>query len=411
MRIGVYTVLCLLIAVTVSGCLQTREVEEKKDEVKIGALLPLSGDDSPFAAQMIDSIELAIKEVNENGGVLGSELKLVVEDTNTSEVQAMKSANNLVKRERIPVVIGTLSSATAMATVSITADNEVVQISPANTCKYLTTYPEHDFYFRTVPSDVFQGMAMSRLAFEEGYMTAATLVVNNPYGIGLEEVFRDKFETGGGSVIKSVRYDPEGTIFDREVDRIVSGNPDLVVLAAQPQTGTIILRTAYEKGYLKDIDWLLSEGCCFEEFAEIAGRDDSGRYIVAGIKGTTLYPKGPGYETFEQKYTEEYGIGPGTYCSNSYDAAAVVALAVERAGEAKGRAIRDNLRDVANPPGVIVTDIAEGLRLIRQGQEINYQGASGEITFDENGDVFGKYCVWSFAEDGSIQLGREIDTE
>lgn len=409
MRIGIYTVLFLLIAATISGCLQTREVEEKKDEVKIGALLPLS---EYGGSKMVDSIELAIKEVNENGGVLGSELKLVIEDTWTSEVRILKSANKLVKTDKIPVVIGTGRSSTGFAIVSITTDNEVVQISPAETCNDFTTYPDDDFYFRTIPSDAFQGKAMSRLVLEDGYTTAATLVVNDPYGIGFEEVFRNEFETSGGSVIESLRYDPKGTIFDQEVDRVVGGDPDLVVLVApQSQTGAIILRAAYEKGYLKDIDWLLSEGCCFEKFAEITGRDESGGYIVAGLRGTTLYPKGPGYDTFEQKYTEEYGSRPGTYCSNSYDAAAVVALAIERAGEAKGRAIRDNLRDVANPPGVVITDIAEGLRLIRQGQDINYQGASGEITFDENGDVSGKCHVWNFADDGSIQLGREIDTE
>jgi hypothetical protein len=86
-----------------------------------------------------------------------------------------------------------------------------------------------------------------------------------------------------------------------------------------------------------------------------------------------------------------------------------VALAIEKAGEATGTAIWDNIRDVANAPGKEVNDIGEALQLIREGKDINYQGASGEITFDKNGDVFGEYAIFSIADDGSVELGEKID--
>ncbi|MHC1610194.1 MAG: ABC transporter substrate-binding protein [Candidatus Methanospirareceae archaeon] len=384
-----------------------------EEEVKIGVMQALTGDLGTYGQPMTDAILLAVKEVNENGGVLGKNLTAIVEDTQTSEVASVDAANKLVKVDRVPVIIGTTGSGPSMAIIDITTGNGVLQIASSNTAPEFTTYPDNDLYFRTCPSDALQGKAMARLAIKEGYTTASTLVLNNPYGVGFEEVFRDEFEALGGTVLESVRYDPAGTTFDSEVEKACKPKPDFVMLCSYPQTGSVILKTAYEKGYMEEIDWLLSEGLRDETLAEIVGKDTAGNYIIAGFKGTTPDPRvaGPSYERFKERYIAEYGREPTTYCSNSYDAVAVVALAIEKAGEASGTAIRDSIRDVANPPGEEVSDIGEALRLIREGKEINYQGASGEITFDENGDAFGVYCEFSIADDGSIVLGERIPLE
>ena len=383
------------------------------DEVKIGVIQALTGDLGTYGQPMTDAIRLAVKEVNENGGVLGKNLTLIVEDTQTSESASVDAANKLVKVDKVPVIIGATGSGSSMAIIDITTGNGVLQISSSNTAPDFTTYPDNDLYFRTCPSDALQGKAMAHLAIKEGYKTASTLVLNNPYGVGFEDVFVKEFEKLGGKVLETVRYDPAGTIFDSEVEKACKPKPDFVMLCSYPKTGSVILKTAYEKGYMEDIDWLLSEGLRDETLAEMVGKDTAGNYIIAGFKGTTPDPRaiGPSYETFKQKYIAEYGKEPTTYCSNSYDAAAVVALAIEKAGKASGTAIRDSIRDVANPPGEGVSDIGEALRLIREGKEINYQGASGEITFDEHGDVSGVYCEFSIADDGSIVLGERIPLE
>lgn len=383
------------------------------EEVKIGVMQALTGDLGTYGQPMTDAIRLAVKEVNENGGVLGKNLTLIVEDTQTSESASVDAANKLVKVDKVPVIIGATGSGSSMAIIDITTGNGVLQISSSNTAPDFTTYPDNDLYFRTCPSDALQGKAMAHLAIKEGYKTASTLVLNNPYGVGFEDVFVKEFERLGGKVLETVRYDPAGTIFDSEVEKACKPKPDFIMLCSYPKTGSVILKTAYEKGYMEDIDWLLSEGLRDETLAEMVGKDTAGNYIIAGFKGTTPDPRaiGPSYEMFKQKYIAEYGKEPTTYCSNSYDAAAVVALAIEKAGKASGTAIRDSIRDVANPPGEAVSDIGEALRLIREGKEINYQGASGEITFDEHGDVFGVYCEFSIADDGSIVLGERIPLE
>ena len=383
------------------------------EDVSIGVLYPFSGDLGAYGKPETDAMKLAVKEVNENGGVLGGRLKLVIIDTETSEVVALAEAQKLLDLYNVSVIIGTAGSETCKAIIGYTTSNGVLQISPSVTGVEFTTYPDNDLFFRTCPSDALQGIAMARLAIQQGYKTASTLVVWNPYGVGFEKAFTKEFETLGGKVLESVKYDPDTTTFDSEVEKVAAVNPDCVMLCAYPETGSGMLKTAYKKGYMDNIDWLLSEGLKSDELADMVGKDEAGNYIIAGLKGTTPDPRvvGPAYDTFRQKYITEYGKEPKAYCANSYDAVAVAALAIEKAGEASGTAIRGSLRDVANPPGdKSVSDIGEALRTIRKGfYSINYQGASGDITFDEHGDVMGDFCEWAIADDGRVVYGDPIE--
>ncbi|MDD4652849.1 MAG: ABC transporter substrate-binding protein [Methanothrix sp.] len=438
MRLGSCIVIsALILAVLLSGCTEKAENKEKavtegaegaavsaglanastesaasggQGSVKIGALQSLTGDLASYGGPMSDAIKLAAKQINENGGLLGKKLELLVEDDQTNNVAAVDAANKLVKVDRVPAIVGDTGSGQSMSIIDITTANGVLQISSSNTGTEFTTYNDSDLYFRTAPSDTLQGSAMANLAKERGYKTVSTIVINNPYGVGFEEVFVKAFEANGGKVLEKIRYDPSQSIFDSEVQKIAASNPDFVMMVSYPETGSLILRTAYEKGVLTGAPWLLSEGLKVDNIAELAGKNAKGEYIIAGLQG--LAPDqnagGKAYEAFRDLFKAEYGKEPGVYCSNSYDAVALVALAIEQAKTATGRAIADNLRSVANPPGVEVSDLKEALKLVREGKDINYQGASGDITFDENGDVSGSYTVWTIAQNGSFIQGEKV---
>jgi branched-chain amino acid transport system substrate-binding protein/neutral amino acid transport system substrate-binding protein len=429
MRLGSYFVIsALILAVLLSGCTEKAEDKEKavtegaanagaeskaaqaEGSVKIGALQSLTGDLASYGGPMSDAIKLAAKQINENGGLLGKQVELLVEDDQTNNVAAVDAANKLVKVDRVPVIVGDTGSGQSMSIIDITTGNGVLQISSSNTGTEFTSYNDSDLYFRTAPSDTLQGSAMANLAKERGYKTVSTIVINNPYGVGFEEVFVKAFEANGGKVLEKIRYDPSQTIFDSEVQKIAASKPEFVMMVSYPETGSLILRTAYEKGALNSMPWLLSEGLKVDNIAELAGKNAKGEYIIAGLQG--LAPDqnagGKAYEAFRALFKAEYGKEPGVYCSNSYDAVALVALAIEQAKSAAGRSIADNLRSVANPPGVEVSDLKEALSLVREGKEINYQGTSGNITFDEHGDVSGSYTVWTIAENGSIVQGEKI---
>jgi len=418
MKIGFIALIFVISFIAFSGCVENDDQAiddvEKTTQVKIGTLLSITGDLAPYGGPMQDAATLAIEEVNENGGLLGSQVTLISEDSQTSEIAAVDGANKLVKINKVPAIIGAAGSSISLAFIEITTKNNVVQISPSNTAPDFTTYDDNDFYFRTCPSDALQGKAMAILAMDENYTTASTLVLNNAYGVGFEKVFVAEFESMGGKILDRVKYDPAATIFDSEIELASKNNPDVIILISYPETGSLILKSAYQKGAMDDTEWLLSEGLKDEGLAESVGKDTKGNYIIAGFKGTAPDPTvtGPAYQTFNDAYMAKYGIETTTFTANTYDAAAVIALAIEKAGSVDGIAIRDNIRAVANPPGVEVTDIGEGLMLIREGKEINYQGASGDVNFDVNGDITtAYYAKWQIAEDGSVEWGDSIDLE
>ena len=414
MRISAYFMaLALFLAVFFSGCVQEEEINESaatSGEIKIGVLQSLTGDLGSYGGPMTDAIKLATEEINAHGGLLGGEVSLLIEDDQTNNVAAVDAANKLIKVDRVPAIIGCTGSGPSMSIIDIAVQNEVLQISSSTTGTEFTSYPDRDLYFRTAASDALQGRAMAKIAKQRGYVNASSIVINNPYGIGFEDVFVQAFEADGGQVLDMVRYDPSQTIFDSELQKVVSSRPDFVVMVSYPETGSLILKTAYEKGAFNDTTWLLSEGLMADNMAELVGRDSQERYIIAGFEGLTPDPSAGGlaYEAFSRKYAERFGRDPAIYCSNSYDALALVALSIENGRNATGKSIAENIRTVANPPGTEVSDLGEALRLIREGEDINYQGASGEITLDENGDVSGTYSVWSVAENGSIVFGDRI---
>jgi neutral amino acid transport system substrate-binding protein len=429
MKSDLFLLVLLLLLALLSGCIQKESnmngtsddsaqranLDEERpisaaDGVKVGVIQSLTGDLSPVAQLVIDSIELAAKEVNANGGLLGHPVELVIEDDQTLNIAAVDSAEKLLKLDKAPVIIGATGSGQSMSIIDLITRNGVLQISSTNTGVEFTAYDDRDLYFRTAPSDALQAIAMAKFARHRGYETAATLVINNPYGDGYEEVFINAFQALGGDVLQSIRYDPTQTIFESEVEELSSAHPDCVLLVSYPETGSRILKAAYEKGLLKDVHWLMSEGIMTDKLAHMVGSDSRGNYIIAGLEGIAP-DQGTGraaHRVFKDKFVSEYGLQPGIYCSNSYDAMALVAMALEEAKSTKGTDIRNHLRSVANPPGIEVSDIAAALNLIREGKEINYQGVSGDITFDEYGDVNGTYCIWSFSDNGSIIAGDQV---
>jgi neutral amino acid transport system substrate-binding protein len=408
-----FIVSALILVVFLSGCVQEEEDKGSatmQGEVKVGVIQSLTGDLGAYGGSMTDAMKLAAKQINANGGLLGKQLTILVEDDQTNNVAAVDAVNKLVKVDRVPVIVGATGSGPSMSIIDINTNSGVLQISSSNTGTEFTNYNDNDLYFRTASSDALQGAAMAKLAKDLGYKTASTIVINNPYGVGFEDVFVKAFEADGGKVLEKVKYDPSQTVFDSEVQKLAAVKPDFIMMVSYPETGSLILKTAYEKGALKLTPWLLSEGLKAENLADLVGKDSSGKYIAEGLQGLTPDPSagGEAYNAFKEQYTAEYGKDPAIYCSNSYDAMALVALAIEQAQNSTGRAIADNIRSVANPPGVEVSDLKEALMLIRDGKDINYQGASGEITFDDHGDVSGTYSIWTVAQNGSIIFSEKI---
>jgi ABC-type branched-subunit amino acid transport system substrate-binding protein len=384
--------------------------------LKIGTLLPITGDLAQYGTTMQDSAGLLIETVNACQGVFGKPVELISEDDQTDPSAGAAGMTKLAEVDKVAGVIGAAGSAVSMAAVDIAVRNQVVEISPSSTSPDFTTRAEKGdfkgFWFRTAPPDTFQGDALAQLAKEQGAQKVSVLVINNDYGNGLIQSFIPAFKKQGGTVINEAsptKYAPDASTFDSELSAAFSGQPDAVLLVAYPETGSLVLKAAFEQGLLNGkTKILLSDGMKTDKLAELVGKAD-GKFIVSGVVGTAPSAGGPAIAQFTQTYKAKFNRDPNVYDPNTYDATAVLVLAAEAAKSASGAVVKGKISEVANAPGEKVSDVCKALELVRQGKDIDYQGTSGTVDFNPQGDVVGIYDVWTIADDGKLQVKSQIN--
>lgn len=381
------------------------------EALKIGMLAPFTGDLSDFGPAFWNAAMLAVEEINSAGGVLGQPVELVRADDGTSPQQGVEEARRLVEVERVSAIIGAAASGVTLPVAEeVTGPSGIVQISPASTSPALTDANDNDFLFRTTISDAAQGVVLAQLAQEQGFQTACTMYTNNAYGQGLSEAFAREFERLGGQVLAQVPHEQEQASYAAELATCTEGNPDVLAAISYPESARVYLREAVEQGLVENflfVDGTKSE----EQFADL------GWDVFEGMWGTA-----PGAldtevgDAFDARYEEAYGRRPELpFLRESYDAVYVIALAAQKAGSTDPAAIRDAIREIANPPGETVTPGPEGwaraLELIAAGEDINYEGAASSADFDDNGDVLtGAIEVWRVQGSAIVvQETREID--
>jgi branched-chain amino acid transport system substrate-binding protein/neutral amino acid transport system substrate-binding protein len=384
--------------------------------LKIGTLLPITGDLSQYGSSMQDSARLLVDTVNACGGVLGQPITLVSEDDQTDPAVGAQAMSKLVEVDQVTGVVGAAASSVSAAGVDIAVRNQVMQISPASTSPVFTERARagefQGYWARTAAPDTFQGQALAQLAQKQGFKSVAVLAINNDYGNGLIDVFVPAFTALGGTVVNAAqptRYDPAGTTFEAELRQVFAGRPDAVLLIAYPETGSLILKSAYQLGLLGQTTQLLvTDGLQEVGIAAQVGQTRAGQYIATGMMGTAPSAGGPALQAFQSQYQDRYQRQPKVFDPHTWDAAALLVLAAEAAQGTTGTAMRDRLPDIANPPGTEVSDVCAALALLRANQPINYQGASGSVDLNAQGDVTGWYDVWTIAEDGQLQIQDRI---
>ncbi|HEY9624357.1 MAG TPA: ABC transporter substrate-binding protein [Crinalium sp.] len=386
------------------------------DGLKLGTLLPLTGDLAQYGRPMQDSVDLLVQTVNACGGALGKPVTLISEDDQTDPAAGASGMTKLAEVDRVAGVVGAAGSAVSSAAVDIAVRNQVVEISPSSTSPTFTERANkgefNGFWFRTAPPDTYQGEALAKLAQQQGIKKVAVLAINNDYGNGLVQSFISAFKALGGTVVNEAQptsYAPDATTFDSEVSAAFGDQPDAVMIVAYPETGSLILKAAQEQGFLGGkTKVLLTDGMKTDNLAELVGKGSDGKFIAAGVLGTAPTAGGPAIAAFKEVYTGKFKRNPQVYDPNSWDAAALMVLASEAAKANTGAAIKDQIRTVANPPGEQVTDVCQALSLVRDGKDIDYQGASGTLDFNNAGDVAGAYDVWTITDDGKLAVQSTI---
>ncbi len=378
--------------------------EEGLKPVQIGTILAFTGDLASFGPPMRNGADLAAELVNAAGGVLDRPVRAAHKDSGTNPQVAIEAARTLININGAHAIVGALSSGITQAVAeSLTVPNQVVLMSPASTSPALTVMDDDDFLFRTAVSDAAQGVVLARLAKEQGFNSASALYVNNAYGEGLANVFKEHFEKEGGKVVALVPQESGQPSYVSELRRATKGSPEVLVAIGYPESAGVYLREALEGQYADQ--FLFVDGTKNQDMLNRLGANQ-----FEGMFGTAPgTPESDASRIFRKLYEERFGQLPtNPFIGETFDAFVLLAFAIEKAGLNEGPAIRDALREVANPPGEKVGpgDVRRALELIRNGEDIDYEGVAGSQNIDANGDVSNAIEIWRIEGGQITSTGR-----
>ncbi|MDP2949405.1 MAG: ABC transporter substrate-binding protein [Chloroflexota bacterium] len=357
--------------------------------LKIGMLFDYTGSLAEFGPNMETGAQLAVKQINAAGGVLGKPIQLIKADSGTAPQVGVEAATRLVNIDGVQAIVGSLSSGvTIQVAEGVAVPNKILMISPASTSPALTGVKDNDFLFRTTLSDAAQGIVLADWAVEQGYQKVATTYTNNAYGKGLSDQFVKSFEEKGGTVTAAVSHEQEQTSYLSELQKAVEGDPEVLVAISYPVEATVYLREAIENDLIKK--FLFVDGTKSQDIITAIGAE-----ALEGTTGTSpsMPEKASLTIQFDADYKAEYGkdVPPLPYIRESYDAVVLIALAAEAAKSTDPSKIRDQLRKVGGPPGQTIGAGADGvkqaLQAVRAGTDIDFDGAAGLQNFDANGDL------------------------
>jgi branched-chain amino acid transport system substrate-binding protein len=351
--IGIAVVVILAVVLIVT---QTRK-EEK--EIKIGAVLCLTGSGAPYGEDALRGIQLALEEINQTGGINGKKIKLIVEDDQTDPTISVSAVSKLINRDKVKVIIGAVTSSSMLADAPVAEKAKVVMISPGASNPHITQ--AGDYIFRNWISDALEGKAMARYLYNnEGVKKVAILYINNDYGTGLKDVFSNEFIKLGGNITAIEMYNQDDTDFRTQLIKIKNTHPQRIYLPGYYKEMALILKQAKE---LK-IEIPFRSVVTFEEpeLLKLAPKEAEGV-----IYSSPLYNPESQDEIivkFVTNFKNRYGRDPGIFAAHGYDAMMIVASVLKNIRNITGDTIKEGLYKVKNFPGV-----------------------SGLTSFDENGDV------------------------
>lgn len=376
--------------------------------LKIGTALPQTGDLAVLGPAMIEAVKLAVEQVNEAGGVNGSDVELVIGDSGTNEDIANDTADRLIQTETVDAIIGAASSRITLSIIDKVTGAGIVECSPSNTGSSLTTYEDSapGFYFRTAPPDNLQGPALADVITGDGNVNVAIIALNDEYGQGFAGFLQEGLESAGAEVVANVAYDPAGQDFSADVQQVLDANPDAVAIISFPDTGTKIISGLLEGGMTPDQMYTADGMQGADVISQVDPNDPA---VLNGMKGTA--PSSQGSEAFSSAFEEFAPEGtPQIFSAHAYDCAVIIALASAIAGTDDPAAIAQEMVGVTRD-GEKCEDVATCLELIEAGEDIDYDGASGAGEWVPEGEpAAGTYEVWEF-RDGEVATLDTVDVE
>ncbi|MBF9028854.1 ABC transporter substrate-binding protein [Rhodobacterales bacterium HKCCE3408] len=374
--------------------------------VKVGAVLPISVD---WGQPIAEVAQFAVDQANEGGGIGGCDIDLVLRDSQVNPSVGVDAARALVDLDGVELLIGAVSSGvTVPILTSVTVPAGVMQISCCSASTALTDLAANGetngLWFRTFATADVQAAVTAQIAAEQGLESAVVFYKNDDWGQDYGARVAGYLESMGIAVTDSIALNDAQPSYRAEITQGLQGNPGGAVLVLYPTEGAVAVREWLSLGGSQT--FVMSNSLRSDEFSEAVGLE----YLGNALGMDNAAPRVPSADAFVAAYVERFGSQPnGPGIPNSYDATMIGLLAYAAAGpEASGSEIAAAVARVTDPAGTPITADAAGFaqasEILAGGGSVMYQGATGNVTFDENGDVSAPAVVWRFTEDGTEEV-------
>lgn len=342
----------------------------------MGTLLPQTGDLAFLGPPEFAGVQLAVDEINEAGGVLGQPVKKIDADSGDGTPDIAGSEVDNLLSEDADAIIGAAASGVSVSVIDKITGAGVVHFSPANTAAGFDTYEDNGLYFRTAPSDRLQGQVLANLAVEDGFENVAIMGRQDFYGEGLSEQVQSTLEEKGANVAEFVLYAADATKYSAEVAKIAAAKPDALVLVGFEETTKIIPQLIGNGIGPQDIQLYFVDGNLADYSKE--------SFDLTGVKGTLPVSGNPDPGFNDRLLEVDPKLKDFSYGPQSYDAAMIIALAAIAAGDDSGEAVGAEIINVTKD-GTQCSTFEECAALLEDGEDIDYEGASGPTDMNDTG--------------------------
>ena len=353
-------------------------VSAQAEPIRVGILTPLTGAGGNDGPRMLKAMQAVFEEINKAGGVMGRRINLVIEDDQTNPEAAVRAARKLIEVDKVPVILGTWASAVTAAVAPLCWESKtfIMTVSGADSISLL---PHQGFLVRTQPTSKLQATAHATYIAGMGKRKIGILGIQAPFALATKEHLDNHMKTVGGSVVSHVIYEKDKPSYRSEVDQVMAAKPDFLYLNGYAPDTVVVLRDLWKAG----VD--LPKFCQTYAVPQ-ATLDANPPEVSEGILTGT-----PSADVDSSAYklaADRLGLQEvDGFQAQATDWASLAVLTIAKAGQATGAAMKDNIRKISQGSGQKVYSAIEGLKLIGEGKDINYEGASGPCDFNEIGDI------------------------
>lgn len=402
-------VVVVLVAAVLAGVFNPPPAAPPRTPLRIGAVLSMTGGLSAYGPDILKAVQMAVSEINSQGGVNGTDVQLFSGDDATTPATGAAVTTTLIQQNHVSAIIGSLASGVSASVISVCKANQVVEVSPASTSPLFSNLTlTGGWFFRTVPSDALQGVVAAHYAWDNrSWKNVSIIAIDNPYGNGLASVFANKFTQLGGHVLQKVIVPQALTSYSTYLQTAFSsGNPDGIYFIAYPDTGLQLMKDWNANKASWPTNWLFSEGLQAQSFITSLVTNSVNVSAIQGSAPTS--PSGALYDAFANKFNQLYGHMPGLFASEGYDATYMVALAAVKAHAVDGASIKAQMIAISGTSSGVGTKVYPGpgnftaaVTAIGSGA-INYEGASGSLNWNSFGDPTSSYEIWGMDASNNI---------